>query len=331
MKKKRTKKRLTLFAHWDPDDLIDETVISYLKEIKKFSDIVFSSDCNLPDFEIGKIQELVIEKNIGKHGEYDFGSYKRAYLKAGNIIKKYDEMILANDSCYGGFTSFRPLFETMETREDLDYWGIVEYTDKIILNRCHLQSFFILLNRDIFTSEVFYRFINNIQKQKSKLQTIKEYEIGLSVLLEEAGYKRGAYIRHNANNICYRTEALDLVTKANLPLIKRALLAENPYDDSKLFETFRSLPINVKDKALILNHLNRFTAGRYVNNSFFPLMGGTFLHRRILRWKLRSNSVLIYISVKFFGITLAYLPLRKTPTNNQIIKIIHKDINPTSK
>lgn len=70
--------RYAIFAHYDSDNKIEDYVFYYLKELKTVCDyIIFVSDSNLPQNQTVKLDELVDEKIIGRHGEYDFGSYKR--------------------------------------------------------------------------------------------------------------------------------------------------------------------------------------------------------------------------------------------------------------
>ena len=80
-------KRLFLFAAFDKDNIVDDTLIYYIKALSKFGDIVFVMDNNLSTAEIQKISKIpnVLYTNATKHGEYDFGSYKRGYIWAQDI------------------------------------------------------------------------------------------------------------------------------------------------------------------------------------------------------------------------------------------------------
>ncbi|MBT5828295.1 MAG: lipopolysaccharide biosynthesis-like protein, partial [Alphaproteobacteria bacterium] len=40
-------KRITIFAHFDKQNIIDDYVIDYLKELRKYSEIIFVSDGDL--------------------------------------------------------------------------------------------------------------------------------------------------------------------------------------------------------------------------------------------------------------------------------------------
>ncbi|WP_161794295.1 hypothetical protein [Brachyspira hyodysenteriae] len=49
-------KRLTIFCHYDKYNIIDDYVIYWLQYMKKLSDIIFVSNCDLHDNEISKIK-----------------------------------------------------------------------------------------------------------------------------------------------------------------------------------------------------------------------------------------------------------------------------------
>lgn len=67
-----------IFAHYDKDCIIDDYVLFYLKELKNVADrIIFVSDCELDEEQISKLKGIVDYTLAQKHGEYDFGSYKR--------------------------------------------------------------------------------------------------------------------------------------------------------------------------------------------------------------------------------------------------------------
>ena len=76
-------KSLCIFAHWDRDKIIDDYVIYYIKALKEVCEtIIFVSDCNLEASETSKLDNIADFVLAQKHGEYDFGSYKRGFLFA---------------------------------------------------------------------------------------------------------------------------------------------------------------------------------------------------------------------------------------------------------
>ena len=120
-------KRLCVFAHWDRDNIIDEYVIYYLKALREVCQtIIFVSDSDLDPNELTKLNEVADYKIAQRHGEYDFGSYKRGFLLAKEKALDFDELIFANDSCYGPLFPLKPIFDKMATQK-CDFWGMTEW------------------------------------------------------------------------------------------------------------------------------------------------------------------------------------------------------------
>ena len=225
------KKRIAIFAHYDKDSIIDDYVVFYLKALRKVSHrIIFVSDCQLVEVEKDKligIADVVISQ---PHGEYDFGSYKRGFLyaKEKGLFEDAHELILANDSCYGPFYPLEKVFEKMDEKS-CDFWGITENKFGIKktffgyrkTNINHLQSYFLVLKKNIFTSDVFVDFIKTVKKEKNKSDIIFNYEIGLSKLLQQNNFKKGVLV--NAAQKTFNPSICDwdeLILKYNMPFLK---------------------------------------------------------------------------------------------------------------
>ena len=104
-------KRLCVFAHWDRDNIIDEYVIFYLKALNSVCDYtIFVSDCDLDISETNKLNGIADYIIAQKHGEYDFGSYKRGFNLAKEKELEFEELLFVNDSCYGPFFPLEPIF-----------------------------------------------------------------------------------------------------------------------------------------------------------------------------------------------------------------------------
>lgn len=115
--------RLAIFAGFDKDKIIHDYVVYYLSELSKSANIIYVADNDLAQCEVDKIKPYTIKIIAQKHGEYDFGSYKRGYLfaKQNGILDKYDFLILCNDSVFGPFYSFDKIFAEIPQRQDIAY------------------------------------------------------------------------------------------------------------------------------------------------------------------------------------------------------------------
>ena len=224
-------RRAVVFAHYDKDSIIDDYVIYYLKELKKISDtIVFVSCCNLADKEIEKLNGIASHVIAQIHDEYDFGSYKRGFLYLQDKLNEFNELIFANDSCYGPLYPLEKVFSKMEN-ENSDFWGITKnnfgYKKNLkhfFVKRPHVQSYFIVFKQKIFTQDFFADFMQSIKHLQTKKEIISKYEIGLTELLKEKGFKFKTFINayENINNTTI-LKWRQIIEKYQMPFVKKSL------------------------------------------------------------------------------------------------------------
>lgn len=191
-------KRLAVFASFASDGKIADYVVYYLRNLKEVCDaILFVTDNPLYPKEFDKIKDFVDYAKISRHGEADFGSYKRGYLYAHEkgLLDTAEELIFCNDSCCGPFYAFENMFTKME-KQNFDCWGVCA-NDQV---RYHLQSYFLVFKKKVFSSELFLNFMKTI-KQKYELQpNILDYELDLMKMLEDSKFKCGSYISYEPND-----------------------------------------------------------------------------------------------------------------------------------
>lgn len=182
------KKRLFLFAGYDKDGIIDDTLVYYVNRVSKFGDVVLVLDSSCDDTQIAKIKKYCTFVAATRHGEYDFGSYKRAYLwaKENLDMKNYDFVYMLNDSVYGPFFDMEKYFNQMESDSKYDAFGMV---DKIGGRAPHIQSWFIGMRPTVFMSKWFDEFIKSVRHQNSKGLVAILYETGFSQLLDKHNMK----------------------------------------------------------------------------------------------------------------------------------------------
>ena len=180
------KKRLFLFAGFNKSARVDDALIYYINALNKFGDVILVMDSDCPKSETDKIKKYTKYTSATHHGEYDFGSYKRAYIWANENLKisDYDYVYLVNDSVYGPLYSMTRYFDAMENMGH-DAFGIVKNPNP---KHPHIQSWFIGLNKNIFMTEWFDTFMKGITKLQSKGAITREYEQGLSKQITEHGF-----------------------------------------------------------------------------------------------------------------------------------------------
>ncbi len=245
-------KRLAIFACYNGKGLINDYVVTYLKYLKELSDsIIFVAD-NEPNVkELSKIYPLVSHIESYHHGEYDFGSYKIGfkYAKEHYLLDDVDEIILCNDSCFC-VDSLKPAFDKMATNS-CDFWSMTASNEY----EPHLQSFFLVVKKKLFNSEVFSNYLDNVKHLDSFLEIVNTYEIPLKMTFEKEGFKSASYIKAPKKN--NPTFFPIKCIKVKMPLIKRKIFTESYACKESLLEVILYLKIkhNAKYKD-ILNYFN---------------------------------------------------------------------------
>lgn len=189
----KQKKRLCLFAGFDAQGEIADYVIYYLKALSQLADVYYWGDFTASDKELAKLKPFCEAAFCEKHGKYDFGSWQELIHKVGReTIEKYDEVILANDSCYGPLSDLSSLFEEMDAR-DCDFWGLSSAYNRHI----HLQSYFIVLKQLVIESDVFYNFFEQIEPEANYTDVCLNYEDRFTYILSKSGFRPSSFITYN--------------------------------------------------------------------------------------------------------------------------------------
>ncbi len=250
-------RRACLFAGFDGDGLIDDTVVDYVRELSRFADVFYLADCALEDGEIDKLAPYTKQRWAIRHGRYDFGTYSLLArdLVGWDELATYDEVLLANDSVYL-LRSLDEVFATMDARP-AHWWGLQATHDPFrpgdqdVLGRrlrvedlvaqarterpwrisdCfHVGSYFMALRADIIADPEFRRRLDTVAGQREKNSIIRKYEIGISSYLTLAGYHVETFVEGVLPfHPIYRESAFH-VMEEGFPFIKRQFLHENPF------------------------------------------------------------------------------------------------------
>lgn len=252
----RQVRRICLFAGYDPDGLMDEHVVRYLRELSRHADVYYLADCDMEREQLSLVAGVTRGAWALRHGEYDFGSFSRLArdLVGWGVIETYDELILANDSCYL-LGSLDQALERMDTVA-CDWWGmqltkrnfagvdthdgampmeevrdtLLPDTELSYINSLHVSSYFVVYRKPVIDDAGFRRRLDMVTAQDSKSDTIRKYEIGISRYLLSQGYRVDAFIPglHGYHPV-YTARHFELIERG-FPFLKRLLLSDNPLD-----------------------------------------------------------------------------------------------------
>ncbi len=273
----RKSSKLCLFASWDPHGFIDPYVRNYLSRIRDEGyDIQFVTTA--PQIDQGDLtlaqsicSKVIHRRNFG----LDFASWKLAINRMSSAeIRSYDQILLANDSCFGPFQDLGPILKSLE-QSPAPLCGLCDNWEKFY----HLQSFFVLLKREFIESPVWDEFWNGVRVLIDKNQIIENYEVGLTNLAIKQRFATKSYIDYFA----VRKHCLDLGTKFqyhdlvwgqpvnmtvymwdillskfNSPFLKTEVLKANPKGSHVICSWQDLVPSHERGQIdLILNYLKR--------------------------------------------------------------------------
>lgn len=286
-------KRLFLFASYDKNNVVDDTVVHYVKHLSTLGDVIFIMDNNLTISEIKKISELnnVLHASAKQHQEYDFGSYKRGYIwaKDNKVLNNYDWLYFVNDSVYGPLSSLSNILSDIESK-NADEVGLIENTEPD--HPTHIQSWFVGFSKKIFTQNFFDEFMKKICREDNKLDIITKYEVRLSRLIARQGFKMSAFIKNDVqNNIEIYQYPINMLNKG-LPFIKKRSI--NKIKQRHLLNAHSDFP-DIIDK--IYNHANIIEDTVYIPDKYVKKFKLTFLSLPIfsIRGKQLSKQYKIYL------------------------------------
>jgi rhamnosyltransferase len=182
-------KRLTILAHFDQDNRIDDHVVFYAASMKRISSFLLVVTTAAPSSEeLAKLNEIadriIVRENVG----YDFMSWKTGLENVDLTL--FDELILCNDSVYGPLWPIDAVFQKMAKRK-CDFWGLTANKKNV----CHLQSYFIVFRKALLNSEYFKTFWASIKILDQKQEIIDKYEIGMTSYFTNMGFKSN-YVFH---------------------------------------------------------------------------------------------------------------------------------------
>ena len=258
-------KRVALFAGYDKDGIIDEYVIVYLKELAKYCDVYFLSDSIVSQQELDKLSPYCKGAWAYRHGEYDFGSYKRlAQNHVGwETIEKYDELLFVNDSSYL-LDSLENIFSKMSAKKT-SFWGMQatkglyvtkekesnKFSSKIPIETIKkeymenyfnedkfdflLGSYFLAFRTNIIKDKKFQKFIGNVSKERNKTTLILKYEIGLTKYLIANEYDFESYMDDLYPYHPIYTNRVYEMMEEGFPFFKRLFIVLNHYHVKELY------------------------------------------------------------------------------------------------
>lgn len=253
------KKRLFLFAAYDKSGQASDALLWYLKSLSRFGDVVLVADSAMEDEQMERLSDVCLHAEAQAHGEYDFGSYKRAFAWASQdlALSSYDYLYLVNDSVYG------PLFELDTYFYQMEAMGTPAFSFVFNPHRRnpHLQSWFVGMDRSVFTASWFADFLLSVRGESSKIDVCVKYEHGLTQLLMANSVQMDALLKLPGKSIYNSVKKLFLM---DFPFVKKAAFTRHKGSlGAQLSYVLDRVPEECRD--MILEDAGRIYGKAYVD------------------------------------------------------------------
>lgn len=234
--KMNSKNRLGVFVFYDRDGIVDDYVPYLLNDLKEnLSRLVVVCNGKLTPKGRERLKEITPDVFVHENKGFDAGAYKYAFEKyiGWDQLKAYDELVMCNDTFYGPFWPFKEVFDQMDERPELDFWGLTVHgkldASYIELPE-HLQSFFLVTRKRMLIAPEFKMFWDDMDTEAEDVNdVIKGFETHFTDFFGNAGFrwapyadtrslddKKGQYIFNHTVYNCHQ-----LIKEYHCPVLKR--------------------------------------------------------------------------------------------------------------
>ena len=220
-------------AHWDPQGIVDPYVVHMCRCFRALKwKVVLSSHSVLKQDEIithlPDWADAILYRTCAG---YDFTSWKAALYCFPSLLR-CSELVLCNDSVFGGIGSYAPMHEAMRMIS-CDFWGVTASREIMP----HIQSSYLVFRQAVLQHECFARFFAAVPLSDNRDFAIG-FELRLALWLSLHGLQPGVYAPvSGVPDLC--NPSLDLWRKLlahDVPMLKRSLVITDNIGMSGLSE-----------------------------------------------------------------------------------------------
>ncbi|MCC0808928.1 hypothetical protein FPV16_22455 [Methylobacterium sp. W2] len=260
--------KLCLFAHFDQDDLVADYVIYYLEAIRAVGfEIVVISTSRLSMEDVFRLQSVAHDVLLRENKGHDFASWALGIERYAELVS--GQLMIANDSVYGPIGDLNRTLERL-TSIPADFYGMIESAEIAP----HLQSWLIVFEPAAHFSAAFRTLFRQDFYKMSKIEIIRNGEIGLSQSLLSHGFrmrsifngqfKNGENLKIPSNFSHFLWQ--EIIEFEDIPFLKVELLRVNPSRITSL-DTWKDVVMGRSPDLvpMIENHLARTSIGRQNN------------------------------------------------------------------
>ena len=274
-------RRICLFSFYDERGLVDDYVITFLRELGPFVErVLFYSNGPLAPGAAqrlaGCVTQIVERPNVG----YDVIAYKEGlqaidFDSAGDC----DEVLMVNHTCYGPLFPFAELFDAM-SRRACDFWGISAHL-AVTPNPLtgggtlpfHLNANFIAVRAPMLRSPEFHAYWDRLGPKSDFNEAVASHEAVFTEHFVKLGRRVETYLDCEKYGTPYPAIFdVDATIEDRSPLLKRRVFFNDPavleHNGANLPRALRLIARSSDyDPALIWRNIPRAAQSRVLNTN----------------------------------------------------------------
>lgn len=309
-------KRLGICVFYDPLGKVDyylEILLETLGEVLDELHIIVNGIIQDDSLKVLKkyVQKIVIRKNLG----FDGGAYKDYFLNETDrdYIKRFDEIVIFNDTFYGPVFPWKPYFDVFE-KEKVDFWGWTrqpggtfgeerEYGE-------HIQAYFLAIRNRMFMSKNFYEFWEQLLYPEDHQEAVENFEIAFTQYFAKAGYTYKAWTDLMGFSVPWNENpfsgsfSFELTAVWKVPIIKKKILNWSNFEEVYKLYTYVEANSDYDMSALYDNSKRMYREGRMGGPLFFKVDDFYKTHKHVYVYgKGKMSEPLIkYFKIKHWDI-----------------------------
>ncbi len=242
-------KRIAIFSFYDCEGHADMYINCLLQDMTAFIDkLVIVCNGSVDEDSLAFFKKVsdycIIRENIG----YDAGGYKDTILalQQSGGFKEYDECILFNNTFFAFFYPLQEMFDAMDKKSDVDFWGITKHPKGQYQNKYyyaeHIQAYFLVIRSRMFHSSDFLCFWQNIDYPVDYHMAVQQFEIAFTEYFTKKCFVGNVYCdlqrigiedRYGINP--YLSYGYELIVQMHCPVLKiKSIYIENSKENRVL-------------------------------------------------------------------------------------------------
>jgi len=281
-------KRLVLFSFYDHEDIVDDYVLYLLASFKGIAEeictIVNGHLTSSSQKKLENFSKILMRENKG----FDAWGYKHGLEKYGyEELKRYDEIVCLNHTCFGPVFPWKEMFERM-SQVDCDWWSLFQdHCPQNLLPGEHMPSYFIVYRKSLVMTQYFKEFWDTMPEIKNYEDDVRFYENRQTPFFDKYGFKRA--VAFDFSRFDNRTDnwplncTKEMLIDDHVPLLKRRpLFIQKGNIDAELFvDVFKFISEHTNyDINLIIQNLKR-------TQDFDSIKHPSFLKK--IAWQINSR------------------------------------------